>query len=224
MEVSPRAKIMKNYFEELEKQVRATRAEVGEVERVVFLKAAKRLHIARDTNREFDEQLSIGDRIADKVASFGGSWAFIILFFSALFGWILINVELLAHMGLKQFDPYPFILLNLVLSMLASIQAPVIMMSQNRQAEKDRLNATHDYEVNLKAELEILALHSKLDNLRNVQWNELVALQKQQLELLERLCAVPGVYTEGEARAGRSHREAASPGEESPDTTGQDGR
>ncbi|MES2764704.1 MAG: DUF1003 domain-containing protein [Bacteroidota bacterium] len=142
-----------------------------------------RKHISRDINEEFVEKLTFGQRLADRVASFGGSWTFIILFGCALAAWVVLNSVILARAG-GEFDPYPYILLNLFLSMLASIQAPLIMMSQNRQAAKDRLDASHDYEVNLKAELEILELHKKLDALREHQWSELVEMQQQQIQLL----------------------------------------
>ena len=136
----------------------------------------------RDSNAEFDASLTFGQRVADQVAAFGGSWTFILLFMGFLIVWIIVN----SIMG-KPFDPYPYILLNLFLSMLAALQAPVIMMSQNRQAAKDRLDAQHDYEVNLKAEMEIMGLHAKVDQLRDSQWAELVALQQKQIELLTKL-------------------------------------
>jgi uncharacterized membrane protein len=116
----------------------------------------------RNANIEHAEHLSFGDRLADRVASFGGSWAFIITFMGILLAWMTVNALLLAH---RPFDPYPFILLNLVLSTVAAIQAPVIMMSQNRQGEKDRLKSDLDYEVNVRAEQEIAHLHSKIDEL-----------------------------------------------------------
>lgn len=125
-----------------------------------------------------------GERIADTVARLGGSWTFIGLFLAALCGWILLNSRLLAPAG---FDPYPFIFLNLLLSMLAALQAPVIMMSQNRQSAIDRLMAAHDYEVNLKAEVEIMALHEKMDALRTEQLAAMLTKQEQQIELLTRL-------------------------------------
>ncbi len=121
-----------------------------------------RTHVARNLNVEEEEMLTFGQRIADRVATFGGSWTFIIIFGVVLIGWTLVNTLALAE---RAFDPYPYILLNLVLSMLAAIQAPVIMMSQNRQASKDRLKADLDYEVNLKAELEVAQLHSKVDRI-----------------------------------------------------------
>jgi len=121
-----------------------------------------RMHVSRNLNLEEEERMTFGERIADRVASFGGSWTFIIIAGVALSSWIGVNSVILAS---KAFDPYPYILLNLVLSMLAALQAPVIMMSQNRQSVKDRLRADLDYEVNLKAELEVAQLHRKLDKL-----------------------------------------------------------
>ncbi|MGB7815980.1 MAG: DUF1003 domain-containing protein [Methylotenera sp.] len=143
----------------------------------------ERKHISRNTSIELDITKTFGQRAADAVARFGGSWAFIILFAITLVCWVILNSYILVNYG-KDFDPYPYILLNLFLSMLASIQAPIILMSQNRQAEKDRLNAEHDYEVNLKAELEIMLLHEKVDLLREGQWRDLIAIQKEQLRLL----------------------------------------
>jgi uncharacterized membrane protein len=141
------------------------------------------VHVTRDVNREFTDARTFGQRLADRIAAFGGSWPFIGLFFAALVGWVVLNGVLRG----RAFDPYPYILLNLFLSMLASLQAPIIMMSQNRQAAKDRLDAEHDYEVNLKAEIEIRTLHEKLDQLRDEKWSALVALQDEQIRLLERL-------------------------------------
>ena len=153
-----------------------------ERERRVIQYFSDRLHISRNTNREFEQKLTFGQRLADKVAAFGGSWTFIILFGGTLCFWVLLNSLALSQR--TAFDPYPFILLNLFLSMLAAIQAPVILMSQNRQSEKDRLATEHDYEVNLKAELEIMSLHEKIDLLREEQWKELLEIQKEQLRLL----------------------------------------
>lgn len=123
-----------------------------------------RTHVSRNANAEEEDLLTFGERIADRVASFGGSWTFIILFGFVLGGWMLVNATLIS----KPFDPFPFILLNLVLSALASIQAPVIMMSQNRQASKDRLKSDLDYQVNLKAELEVAQLHHKMDRVYEI--------------------------------------------------------
>lgn len=146
----------------------------------------ERLPISRDTNREFLSKLTFGQKLADHVALFGGSWKFIILFGVILLSWVLLNALILAGRG-ETFDPYPYILLNLFLSMLAAIQAPIILMSQNRQSIKDRLAAAHDYEVNLKAELEIIGLHEKLDELRDSKWQKLISMQQQQIELLMQL-------------------------------------
>jgi uncharacterized membrane protein len=134
----------------------------SEIERRVLDAVASRLHIARPIHREIEEQQSFGERLADRIAAWGGSWAFLGLFFAFLAGWIVLNSWVLIR---RPFDPYPYILLNLMLSCLAAVQAPVILMSQNRQAAKDRLQAMHDYEVNLKAEIEILHLHEKVDRL-----------------------------------------------------------
>ena len=140
-----------------------------------------------------------GQRAADAVARFGGSWTFIALFTVTLLGWVGLNAWLVRSRG-QSFDPYPYILLNLFLSMLAAIQAPIILMSQNRQSQKDRLSAEHDYEVNLKAELEIMLLHDKLDDLREKQWQELLAMQKEQLALLASL-AGPAFLSTGRRSA-----------------------
>jgi len=147
---------------------------------------AGRTHIARNVAKDFDAKPSFGQRAADTVASFGGSWTFVGLFGATMLIWIGLNAVLLMSRG-QTFDPYPYILLNLFLSMLAAIQAPVILMSQNRQSEKDRISAEHDYEVNLKAELEIMLLHEKIDGLRQTQWEELLRLQREQLKLLAAL-------------------------------------
>lgn len=139
-------------------------------------------HIARNTAQPAGKS-TLGQRAADAVARFGGSWTFISLFAAILIVWVVLNSFILINYN-NVFDPYPYILLNLFLSMLASVQAPIILMSQNRQAEKDRLTAGNDYEVNLKAELEIKLLHEKVDLLREGQWSELVAMQNEQLRLL----------------------------------------
>jgi len=146
----------------------------------------ERTLIAKNIAREFDQKATRGQRAADAVATFGGSWIFLLLFAAIMLMWVVLNSLILVRYQ-KTFDPYPYILLNLFLSMLAAVQAPIILMSQNRHAERDRINAEHDYEVNLKAELEIMLLHDKLDLLREGQWGELLELQKQQLQLLEHL-------------------------------------
>ena len=158
---------------------------LSDMERSLVTKIARRGRVARVVDREFDEKMTFGDRLSDTVAHFGGSWRFIILFGGILIGWMLLNTVILRSP--KNFDPYPFILLNLMLSAIAALQAPIIMMSQNRQADKDRLQAQQDYEINLMAEVEIRDLHDKLDSLRYKQWHELWHLQQRQIELLELL-------------------------------------
>jgi uncharacterized membrane protein len=137
--------------------------------------------VSKNTHVIHLEQLTFGQRVSDKLADIAGSWAFISAFGVVLGVWVLLNTVALIH----HWDKYPYILLNLILSMLAAIQAPVIMMSQNRQEDRDRVRAEHDYEVNLKAEMEIQELHTKLDALRKGQWEDLLAIQKHQLDILE---------------------------------------
>ena len=138
--------------------------DLPERERQILKRIADRTAISRNVNDSFAKTESLGDRVADRVASFGGSWTFIFLFCGAIVAWIALNAVVLIRA--TPIDPYPFVFLNLILSMVAAVQAPVIMMSQNRQAEKDRIAAAHDYEVNLKAELEIMSLHEKIDDIR----------------------------------------------------------
>jgi len=153
-------------------------------ERQIVERFISRGRVARNVVREFDEQLTFGERLADRVAAVGGSWKFIGGFMLLLTAWMFFNTYVLAT---KAFDPYPYILLNLLLSCLAALQAPVIMMSQNRQAETDRLHAQNDYEVNVKAELEILQLHEKINELREQDWGSLLDIQHRQIEMLERM-------------------------------------
>ena len=143
-------------------------------------------HISRNVTEDYDAATTFGQRAADRVAIFGGSWMFVGLFAAIMLVWVGINAFLLMRLG-RTFDPYPYILLNLFLSMLAAIQAPIILMSQNRHSERDRISAEHDYEVNLKAELDIMLLHEKMDQLREKQWAELLAIQNEQLKLLSHL-------------------------------------
>ena len=140
--------------------------------------------LSENIEEQIDTKLTVGQKIADHIASFGGSWTFIISFFSFLILWILINIWFLST---KPFDPYPFILLNLILSCLAAIQAPVIMMNQNRQEQKDRQRAEHDYKINLKAELEIKLLSEKIDHLLVHQNKKLLEIQEVQIDYLEDL-------------------------------------
>jgi uncharacterized membrane protein len=140
--------------------------------------------LTKNVDLEFDEKATRGERIADKVASFGGSWTFIILFMVVLFTWMGVNTEYIIK---KPFDPFPYIFLNLILSCLAAIQAPVIMMSQNRQEAKDRMRGENDYKVNLKAELEVQHINEKIDKLLNDQWKHLLEIQQMQMEMIEEL-------------------------------------
>lgn len=169
---------------------------LGEAERRALHSAKSRTVLSRNPNRSMDE-MTFGEHLADRVATFGGSWTFIILFCAILLLWTVGNVWLLT----QPFDPYPFIFLNLMLSMLAALQAPVIMMSQNRQGAKDRRNAELDYEVNLKAEIEIMALHEKLDALRNERLVELIDKQNEQIALLTRLLGERSGAVDGGAPA-----------------------
>jgi uncharacterized membrane protein len=140
--------------------------------------------VSSDLSKEFERKLTFGEQLSDQIAEFGGSWRFIISFGAILVVWIIINAAILAT---RAWDPYPFILLNLILSCLAALQAPIIMMSQNRAAIRDRLHAENDYKINLKAELEIRHLHEKIDHLLRRQYNRLFEIQQIQIELLEEL-------------------------------------
>ena len=140
--------------------------------------------LAKDVSAEFEKAETFGERVSDRIASFGGSWRFILSFLAVLVVWILANAIVLRT---GAFDPYPFILLNLVLSCIAALQAPVIMMSQNRQDARDRMRSEQDYKINLKAELEIRHLMSKLDQLRHHQWRRLLEIQHIQLDLMNEL-------------------------------------
>lgn len=147
---------------------------------------AERWHVARDGAKELEVAMTRGQRAADAVAAFGGSWIFISFFIAIMIVWVGLNSVILEKYG-KAFDPYPYILLNLFLSKLAAIQAPIILMAQNRQSYRDRMSAEHDYEINLKAELEIILLHEKVNILRDEQWTELLSIQKEQMEALRSL-------------------------------------
>ena len=162
------------------------RGELTELEQEVARSLSEQELLSQNLNIEFNEKATIGSRIADRVAEFGGSWRFIIIFGLIIFVWILSNSLLLLF---RPFDPYPFILLNLVLSCLAAMQAPIIMMSQNRQEAKDRLRSEHDYKVNLKAELEIRHLSEKMDHLIYHQWQSLLETQQLQMDMLNEIMA-----------------------------------
>jgi uncharacterized membrane protein len=162
------------------------RGELSVLEEEVMKSLREGQIVADDINREFDRGLTLGERTADKVAEFGGSWRFIFMFLGIMIVWIILNSIYLLW---APFDPYPYILLNLGLSLLAAIQAPVIMMSQNRQEARDRLRAENDYKVNLKAELEVRALSDKLDQLIHHQWEHLLEIQQIQMEMIDDLVA-----------------------------------
>lgn len=158
------------------------RGELGDLDRQVAESLARSELITSNTDDEIDRDRTFGQRLADRVATFGGSWAFLISFGVVIAFWMAINIA-----GATSFDPYPFILLNLLLSCLAAVQAPVIMMSQQRQESKDRARSRNDYQINLKAELEIRHLHEKMDHLVNRQWQRLAEIQEVQIELLQEL-------------------------------------
>jgi uncharacterized membrane protein len=171
------ARYRMRYTEDLLKQ---EHGEFSELDREVAESIAKQDTIAEDTEEEFEEHRTFGDKVSDQLALFGGSWSFLLSFGAVLLIWMAINVIA----GMHAFDPYPFILLNLCLSCVAAIQAPIIMMSQKRQEVKDRLRADNDYRVNLKAELEIRHLHEKIDYLISKQWQRLAEIQQIQLEAM----------------------------------------
>jgi len=171
-------------YEYVRSLVEAERGELSDLDKEVLESISRNEILSTHVDQAFEAQLTFGQRLSDRLAQFGGSWTFIICFWCILMAWIAVNSIALTT---KPFDPYPYILLNLILSCLAAIQAPIIMMSQNRQEAKDRARATHDYQVNLKAELEIRQLHQKLDHLLSHQWERLVEIQEVQLELLSEL-------------------------------------
>ena len=158
------------------------RGELSQIEHDVLESLHENETIVEDLNRQFDESLGFGDRLADRVAAIGGSWGFVIGFGTVLLIWIIINTVVLMS---GAFDPYPFILLNLFLSMLAAIQAPIIMMSQNRSAARDRQQAENDFKTNLKAELEVRAIGQKLDELLHNHWARLMELQEMQMQMMQ---------------------------------------
>jgi uncharacterized membrane protein len=164
--------------------IESDKGELSALEAQVVESLRQQELLSGNVNVEFDRQLTFGERLADKIAEFGGSWRFIIIFGGVLLLWVILNSSLLFF---RPFDPYPYIFLNLILSCLAAIQAPVIMMSQNRQEDRDRLRAEYDYRVNLKAELEIRHLHEKVDHLLMNQWQRLLEIQEIQMDLMEEL-------------------------------------
>jgi uncharacterized membrane protein len=168
-----------------QKLVEEDRGEITILEEEVLASLNEEEFLSKNINEEFEEKITFGDALSDKIASFGGSWKFICSFSAFMLLWILLNTVFLSKE--RQYDEYPFILLNLVLSCLAALQAPIIMMSQNRQEAKDRLRSEQEYKINLKAELEIRHLTSKLDQLRQHQWRRLLEIQHIQLDLMNEL-------------------------------------
>ncbi len=169
----------KNYLNEI---LTSELGELDDLEKEVLNSISQSKILSEKIEDTIDEQLTFGDRLSDKVATFGGSWKFIMVFFFFMTCWIVLNVFLLHD---KVFDPYPFILLNLLLSCIAAIQAPIIMMSQNRVEAKDRTRSEHDYKINLKSELEIQLLHKKIDHLLIHQNKRLLEMQRIQAEMME---------------------------------------
>lgn len=186
------------------------RGELTELDQQVAESLARSELVTENTEEDIDRDRTFGERLADNVASFGGSWRFLISFGLFIAVWMVVNV-----IGAFFFDPYPFILLNLALSCLAAVQAPVIMMSQQRQEAKDRARARNDYKVNLKAELEIRHLHEKLDHLVNRQWERLAEIQQVQIELLQELRNAQS-DTDDAVRPASSTSRARSGGSKSP--------
>jgi len=178
--MSNHAKLAHEFFHSaFEKLSSAEKRVIGDI--------LERRRTSRDIMRDHDDTLTFGQRVADRVASFGGSWTFILLFMGVLVIWVTLNSVLLLRIGDQAFDPYPYILLNLFLSMLAAFQAPVIMMSQNRQAARDRADQAHDYEVNLKTEMELMQLHDKVDEFVHDQLVTMLEQQNHQIEMLREL-------------------------------------
>ena len=168
----------------VEEMLKAEKGELSELDRQVAGSIATYETLAENTAEEFEDKRTFGERLSDHLASFGGSWTFIILFCGAFAIWIAVNITLPTP---QRFDVYPYILLNLILSCIAALQAPVIMMSQKRLEAKDRLRSQNDYRVNLKAELEIRQLHEKMDHLISRQWQRLAEIQQLQIDLMEEM-------------------------------------
>jgi uncharacterized membrane protein len=169
----------------IKKVLEEEKGELSELEEDVVRSIKEQETISKNINAEYEQRISLGDRLSDRLAAYGGSWKFIISFFGILIIWIALNSTALFYR--KAFDPFPFILLNLVLSCLAAIQAPIILMSQNREEAKDRLRSEYDYRVNLKAEIEIRYLHQKLDHFLEKEWQTLLQIQQIQTELMKEL-------------------------------------
>lgn len=170
-------------IQHIQQMMENEKGELSDLEKKVLDSIGNKEILSANMHHSYSEKLTLGQKLADKIAAFGGSWTFIISFFTFLLGWVVLNTINF----IKPFDAYPFIFLNLMLSCIAAIQAPIIMMSQNRQSEKDRMNAEHDYMVNLKSELEIRIVQEKIDHMRTKQWERLIEIQQVQLDLLQEL-------------------------------------
>jgi uncharacterized membrane protein len=180
----------------IENMLTEERGELGRLDVEVLSSLRENELTVRNINEQLAEHFTLGERVADRMAEFGGSWRFVLLFIALLAVWVVVNS--LSVFGLRM-DPYPFIFLNLVLSCVAAFQAPIIMMSQNRQEKRDRLRADQDYKVNLKAELEVRLLTAKIDQLRNHQWQRLLEIQKIQTDLMQEILG----QREGDSKVGR---------------------
>ena len=168
------------------------KGELSSIDQEVIKSLSEHDLLAKNTAKEYEDQLTFGERTADKVAEFAGSWSFIAFATGIIIVWILLNT----FMVIFEWDPYPFILLNLVLSCIAALQAPIIIMSQNRQTERDRMQAEEDYKVNLKAELEIRHLSDKIDHILTRQWERMMDIQQIQMELMEEIAQKAGKVDE----------------------------
>ncbi|EOH93491.1 DUF1003 domain-containing protein [Enterococcus villorum] len=175
---------MNYHFEYIKEKILQDQNETKKINQQMLQQLNNKQIISQNLNATINQKVTFGQKAADAIAKFGGSWPFIFIFLLVLASWILLNS---LHFFGVSFDNYPFILLNLVLSCLAAVQAPIIMMSQNRQAARDRIAADHDYQTNLKAELEISLLHEKIDYLMSQQWQQMLELQQLQIELLTQL-------------------------------------
>lgn len=184
----------KEQYDQIESLIRDRKREISNLENRVVECISRNEILAVDIDKEYESQLTFSQRLSDRLTSFGGSWTYIILFFVTMTVWIVVNSLALI---IRPFDPYPYIFLNLVLSCLSAIYAPVIMMSQNRQDAKDRVRAMHDYQVNLKAEIEIRQIHQKLDEILVNYRDRLMQIEEKQMELLKELRGQTGPGKEG---------------------------
>jgi uncharacterized membrane protein len=189
----------------VEEMLLAEHGELSQLDKQVAQSLADHDTIAENVDETYGDTMKLGDRLSDKLSKFGGSWKFLIGFGALLFGWMALNSVIL---GKWDFDPYPFIFLNLILSCVAAVQAPVILMSQRRSEEKDRLRAQSDYRVNLKAELEIRHLHEKLDHLISKQWQRLSEIQQLQLESMQLNNRLLGNRGKEKAKAKKTSQQA----------------